>query len=32
MFMAINSCDIEAVVDNRCFFMDLDFVCGNAER
>ena len=27
--MAINSRDIKAVVHNRCFVMDFDFVCGD---
>jgi len=28
--MAVCSCDIETVVHDRCFFMDFDFVCGDA--
>jgi len=27
--MAANSRDVEAVVCNRCFFMDFNFVCGD---
>ena len=27
--MAVNSCDVEAVVRNQCLFMDFDFVCGD---
>ena len=27
--MAVCSCDAEVVVHNRCFFVDLNFVCGD---
>jgi len=30
--MAICSRDVETVVRYRCFFMDFDFVCGDAEQ
>jgi len=26
--MAFNSCDVEEVVHDQCFFMDFDFACG----
>jgi len=28
--MAVCSRDVETVVRDRCFFMDFDFVCGDA--
>jgi len=28
--MAVCSCDVEMVVRDRCFFIDFDFVCGDA--
>jgi len=27
--MVVCSRDVEAVIRNRCFFMDFDFVCGD---
>ena len=28
--MAVNARDVEAIVCNKCFFMDFDFACSDA--
>ena len=28
--MAVNSCNVEAVIRDQCFFMDFNSACGNA--
>ena len=27
--MAVNLCDVEAVIRDQCFFMDFNLVCGD---